>query len=153
MRFVTFQLDANIEPGVLVGGQIIGLHGAGFESVLSVIEGGADALDRVTRWVQHPLSSELPDMAAVALRAPIPRPPKIICIGLNYRDHAAESKMPIPEVPTVFSKPATRYSRPSTSRNQASPRCSKLMVFSFLAASGALLTEAANKEDCACTSA
>ena len=36
--------------------------------------------------------------------APVPRPGKIICIGLNYRDHAAESKMPIPEKPVVFSK-------------------------------------------------
>src|ERR1035441_1421680 len=88
LRFVTFQLDANIEPGVLVGGQIVGLRGAGFDSVLAVIEGGAAGLDRVSRWVKRPLSSELPDMAAVALRAPIPRPPKIVCIGLNYRDHA-----------------------------------------------------------------
>jgi len=39
--------------------------------------------------------------------APVPRPGKIICIGLNYRDHAAESKMPIPEKPVVFSKFAT----------------------------------------------
>src|SRR5215469_3794794 len=29
--------------------------------------------------------------------APVPRPGKLICIGLNYRDHAAESNMPIPE--------------------------------------------------------
>ena len=36
--------------------------------------------------------------------APVPRPGKLICIGLNYRDHAAESKMPIPEKPVVFSK-------------------------------------------------
>lgn len=36
--------------------------------------------------------------------APVPRPGKIICIGLNYRDHAAESKMTIPEKPVVFSK-------------------------------------------------
>src|SRR5262245_42977897 len=36
--------------------------------------------------------------------APVPRPGKIICIGLNYRDHAAESNMPIPERPVVFSK-------------------------------------------------
>ena len=36
--------------------------------------------------------------------APVPRPGKIICIGLNYKDHAAESKMPIPEKPVVFSK-------------------------------------------------
>jgi 2-keto-4-pentenoate hydratase/2-oxohepta-3-ene-1,7-dioic acid hydratase in catechol pathway len=36
--------------------------------------------------------------------APVPRPGKLICIGLNYRDHAAESKMAIPEKPVVFSK-------------------------------------------------
>jgi len=36
--------------------------------------------------------------------APVPRPGKLICIGLNYRDHAAESNMPIPERPVVFSK-------------------------------------------------
>lgn len=36
--------------------------------------------------------------------APVPRPGKIICIGLNYRDHAAESNMPIPERPVLFSK-------------------------------------------------
>jgi 2-keto-4-pentenoate hydratase/2-oxohepta-3-ene-1,7-dioic acid hydratase in catechol pathway len=44
------------------------------------------------------------DPAATKLAAPIPRPPKIVCIGLNYRDHAAESKLPIPDVPTVFAK-------------------------------------------------
>jgi 2-keto-4-pentenoate hydratase/2-oxohepta-3-ene-1,7-dioic acid hydratase in catechol pathway len=40
----------------------------------------------------------------VSLSAPVPRPGKIICIGLNYRDHAAESNMPIPESPVIFSK-------------------------------------------------
>lgn len=39
--------------------------------------------------------------------APVPRPGKIICIGLNYRDHAAESNLPIPEKPVVFSKFST----------------------------------------------
>jgi 2-keto-4-pentenoate hydratase/2-oxohepta-3-ene-1,7-dioic acid hydratase in catechol pathway len=36
--------------------------------------------------------------------APVPRPGKLICIGLNYRDHAKESNLPIPENPIVFSK-------------------------------------------------
>jgi 2-keto-4-pentenoate hydratase/2-oxohepta-3-ene-1,7-dioic acid hydratase in catechol pathway len=36
--------------------------------------------------------------------APVPRPGKLICIGLNYKDHAAESRMAIPEKPVVFSK-------------------------------------------------
>ncbi len=38
------------------------------------------------------------------LLAPVPRPGKLICIGLNYRDHAEESGMDIPESPVVFSK-------------------------------------------------
>jgi 2-keto-4-pentenoate hydratase/2-oxohepta-3-ene-1,7-dioic acid hydratase in catechol pathway len=41
---------------------------------------------------------------AVTLAPPVPRPGKIICIGLNYRDHAHESGMAIPERPLVFSK-------------------------------------------------
>jgi 2-keto-4-pentenoate hydratase/2-oxohepta-3-ene-1,7-dioic acid hydratase in catechol pathway len=39
--------------------------------------------------------------------APVPRPGKVLCIGLNYRDHAAESNMPIPEKPVLFSKFST----------------------------------------------
>jgi 2-keto-4-pentenoate hydratase/2-oxohepta-3-ene-1,7-dioic acid hydratase in catechol pathway len=41
---------------------------------------------------------------AVRLRAPVPRPGKLVCVGLNYRDHAAESKVPVPEHPVLFSK-------------------------------------------------
>jgi len=44
------------------------------------------------------------DLASVKLLAPVPRPPKMICVGLNYRDHAAESNSEIPKVPTIFSK-------------------------------------------------
>ncbi len=44
--------------------------------------------------------------------APVPRPGKLICIGLNYRDHAAESNMPIPERPVVFSKFSTAVIAP-----------------------------------------
>jgi len=104
LRFVTFRQESYSEPGVLQGGQVIGIRGAGFDSVASVIAGGAEAMDRVQRWLARPPISELPDMAKITLLAPIPRPPKIICIGLNYRDHAEEGKMTIPEVPTVFSK-------------------------------------------------
>jgi 2-keto-4-pentenoate hydratase/2-oxohepta-3-ene-1,7-dioic acid hydratase in catechol pathway len=38
------------------------------------------------------------------LQAPIPRPGKVLCLGLNYRDHAAESGAPVPEEPVIFSK-------------------------------------------------
>ncbi|HEY2525223.1 MAG TPA: fumarylacetoacetate hydrolase family protein [Candidatus Binataceae bacterium] len=41
---------------------------------------------------------------SVRLRAPVPRPTKLILVGLNYRDHAEEAGFKIPDVPTFFSK-------------------------------------------------
>src|SRR5438270_1195166 len=49
------------------------------------------------------VSLDLP-LASVTLKAPIPRPGKIMCIGLNYKDHAAESNTPVPDYPTLFAK-------------------------------------------------
>ena len=43
-------------------------------------------------------------LAGCRLGAPVPRPGKIVCIGLNYADHAAEAGMPIPAEPIVFFK-------------------------------------------------
>ena len=40
----------------------------------------------------------------VRILAPVPRPNKLICVGLNYRDHAVESNLPIPASPVIFSK-------------------------------------------------
>ena len=45
---------------------------------------------------------------------PVPRPGKIICIGLNYRDHAAESNMPVPSSPVTFSKAVTSVTGPGS---------------------------------------
>ncbi len=42
--------------------------------------------------------------AGFRLEAPIRRPGKVLAIGLNYRDHAAEAKMEIPKLPVVFTK-------------------------------------------------
>jgi 2-keto-4-pentenoate hydratase/2-oxohepta-3-ene-1,7-dioic acid hydratase in catechol pathway len=92
------------EPGVWWNDEIIGLRDAGFTSIHQILGGGADAIDRVERWIYNPPGGERFEADSVTLLAPVPRPPKLICIGLNYRDHAAEGKNPIPEVPTIFSK-------------------------------------------------
>ena len=107
MRFATIQQNGYDEPAVVHGGQLLGFREAGFADLISVIAGGDDALDRVRRHVHAPHSRAPIPFEKASFRAPIPRPPKIICIGLNYRDHAAEAKMTIPDVPTVFSKYAT----------------------------------------------
>lgn len=46
----------------------------------------------------------LVEYSKARLLSPVTRPGKLIAIGLNYRDHAAESNMPVPEKPVVFSK-------------------------------------------------
>src|SRR5437870_4073114 len=107
MKFVTFQRDGAGEPGVLINNRVVGLKGAGFKSMLDVIAGGVAARARIEEWILKPAASEVASLDAVRLLAPIPRPPKIICVGLNYRDHAIESNMEIPKVPTIFSKYAT----------------------------------------------
>lgn len=43
-------------------------------------------------------------LADVELDAPVPRPANVFAVGLNYRNHAVESNMPIPDVPMVFTK-------------------------------------------------
>lgn len=43
-------------------------------------------------------------LADVVLLAPVPRPGKVVCVGLNYRDHAEETGQPIPDEPVLFAK-------------------------------------------------
>ena len=43
-------------------------------------------------------------LSTLELTAPVPRPGKIICVGLNYRDHAIEAGKPIPDEPVLFAK-------------------------------------------------
>jgi len=49
---------------------------------------------------------------AVKLKAPVISPPKIICLGLNYRDHAEEAEATLPEEPIIFMKPRTAMISP-----------------------------------------
>src|SRR5258705_4682633 len=107
MKFVTFRREGASEPGVLRTRDVVGLRGAGFASILDVIAGGPAARAGIEEWILRPAPDEVAPLGAIRLLAPIPRPPKIICVGLNYRDHAIESKMEIPKVPTIFSKYAT----------------------------------------------
>jgi 2-keto-4-pentenoate hydratase/2-oxohepta-3-ene-1,7-dioic acid hydratase in catechol pathway len=46
-------------------------------------------------------------LGRISLRSPVPRPGKIIAMGLNFRDHAEENKVPIPEMPVGFLKAAS----------------------------------------------
>lgn len=65
---------------------------------------GNDGLARLSQWAQAH-SSSAPRLAeSVRWAAPICRPSKIVCIGLNYRDHARETGAQLPSEPIVFFK-------------------------------------------------
>jgi 2-keto-4-pentenoate hydratase/2-oxohepta-3-ene-1,7-dioic acid hydratase in catechol pathway len=65
---------------------------------------GSDGLERLARWLAHDgvAAPVVPDDER--LGPPICRPSKIVCVGLNYRDHARESGMAIPDEPVLFFK-------------------------------------------------
>ena len=44
------------------------------------------------------------DLGAVEWLPPLPSPPKILCVGLNYADHSAESGFEVPAYPTIFAR-------------------------------------------------
>ena len=113
MRFVTFEHEGSAEPGVIAGSGVVGLKGAGFATIAAVIEGGSQARERIASWLgDRSRAAETVPLEKARLLAPLTRPPKIICVGLNYRDHAIESKMEIPKVPTIFSKYSTAVTGP-----------------------------------------
>lgn len=113
MKFVTFRTSSGVQPGVLRDQHVVGLAAAGFADMLAVIAGGATARSRIDAFLSS--SPQGVALSSVQLLAPVPRPPKIICVGLNYRDHAIESKMEIPKVPTIFSKYSTAVIGPGES--------------------------------------
>jgi 2-keto-4-pentenoate hydratase/2-oxohepta-3-ene-1,7-dioic acid hydratase in catechol pathway len=91
MRLVTFQGDGiPSQAGVVAGDRVIGL--------------GKDMLSVIAAGESPSLAGPSYELSSVTLQAPVPRPPKMICVGLNYRDHAREAGLEIPSIPTIFSK-------------------------------------------------
>jgi 2-keto-4-pentenoate hydratase/2-oxohepta-3-ene-1,7-dioic acid hydratase in catechol pathway len=106
MRIVHFE-KAGV-PGIAVDDGS-GWHGlterdSGFPGTLpNLIEQGADLL----RTARELLPMRAVDLNAVRILPPILKPPKIICVGLNYDDHLEESGLKKPLYPEIFARFAT----------------------------------------------
>jgi 2-keto-4-pentenoate hydratase/2-oxohepta-3-ene-1,7-dioic acid hydratase in catechol pathway len=72
-----------------------------------------DGLSRLNYWLRENAASAPRVAQSVRLGSPISRPSKIVCIGLNFRDHARESKMEIPEEPVIFFKASSSLVGPN----------------------------------------
>lgn len=100
MKLVRYGEPGNEKPGILIGEDIFDVSAhvndynedffgsAALEELKKKVDGGS--LKRVAQPVR--------------LGAPLARPSKIICVGLNYKDHAAETNAPIPAEPILFFK-------------------------------------------------
>ncbi len=105
MRFVTFSRSGAIpEPGVLKGQQVAGIQSLGYHTLIQAIENWSEARPRIENLLKTAPADAFQDLGSVQVTAPLLRPNKLLCVGLNYRDHAIESGMEIPKVPTIFNK-------------------------------------------------
>lgn len=73
---------------------------------------GSEGLDRLSQWLKNQQSSLKEIPAGSRLGSPVARPSKILCIGLNYRKHAEEAGMPVPEAPILFMKASSSLCGP-----------------------------------------
>jgi 2-keto-4-pentenoate hydratase/2-oxohepta-3-ene-1,7-dioic acid hydratase in catechol pathway len=100
MKLVSFsEKDGRLRPGILLHdiGIVLDIENGGYADVLAAITAGVAAHEKGDSYWGYPLSK-------IKVHAPLANPPRIFCIGLNYRDHAIESGMEIPKFPVVFFK-------------------------------------------------
>ena len=114
MKLLTFKRDGVRRAGGLVGeDRIVDLNAADGSvpaSLRGLLEAGPKAV-AAARAAIDGATSTIP-LSDVAVCAPVPDPGKVICIGLNYADHAAETNHPIPPEPVVFAKFASAVTGP-----------------------------------------
>jgi len=109
MRLATLQTPAGPRAAIHQGLHYVDLHATNPalpSSLRVLLEGGPEMLKLAAALADRADAVKVP-VSEAKLLAPITDPHKIVCVGLNYRDHAAESGAPIPREPVLFSKYST----------------------------------------------
>ena len=79
-----------------------------FDGLITLGSRGIEIVDRLVRSsTQMERRNATVGLDDVTLLAPVPALPKLVCLGLNYRDHAKEQGKDLPEEPIIFMKPRT----------------------------------------------
>lgn len=100
MKLIRFGDEVQEKPGVLIDGN--------YYDTSAFVDDYNEAFfagNGIQQLAEKIKTAHLPKVdAAVRLAAPLTRPSKIVCIGLNYKDHAAETNAAIPKEPILFFK-------------------------------------------------
>lgn len=103
MKLIRIGAIENEKPGVeLANGDWVDVTEFGMDYDEEFF--GGDGLERLTKWIEEN-QSNLPKFSKDSrIAAPMKRPSKIVCVGLNYAKHAEESGMALPNEPVLFFK-------------------------------------------------
>jgi acylpyruvate hydrolase len=105
MRLLTFDDGSGPQAGLLAGEDVVPV--SALDAPASSVKGLLEALDAnglADLAERAKTAQQRIAFAGLRLLAPVPDPEKIICLGLNYRDHAEESGQEIPAAPLWFGK-------------------------------------------------
>src|SRR4051794_30225028 len=106
MKLVSFVQNGATHIGALIGeNHVVDFSQADSSlpgDMVAFLKGGKAAQAAAQKAIDSATNTLA--LSEVKMLAPIPNPGKIICIGLNYSDHAAETGQPIPKFPIIFSK-------------------------------------------------
>jgi acylpyruvate hydrolase len=114
MQLITYRTSSQApwQAGIEQNGQVLAAsaayaYGERLPTVRALLEAGPEQVTRVLEEARKIFAGEKEQLLALndlEPGPPIPDPDKIICLGLNYADHAAEAKMAIPPAPVLFAK-------------------------------------------------
>jgi 2-keto-4-pentenoate hydratase/2-oxohepta-3-ene-1,7-dioic acid hydratase in catechol pathway len=115
LRLVTFETDAKRRAGVLVNDLVfdtellaqsagLDVRGTDWTSNRAVLDAGPEVLEALAAAAASGEVAAAGGLADLTLGPPIADPDKIVCLGLNYRDHAEESGLDLPVAPMLFAK-------------------------------------------------
>lgn len=111
MKLLRFGEAGKEKPGILLNDEIVDVSSFGEDFGEEFF--ASDGISRLSAWFVQK-KDLLPRAGKNArLGPPFTRPSKIVCVGLNYSKHAAESKMPVPTEPILFFKSTTSYTGPN----------------------------------------
>jgi 2-keto-4-pentenoate hydratase/2-oxohepta-3-ene-1,7-dioic acid hydratase in catechol pathway len=105
MRLCTILHQGHEQAAVRVGERVVPVSALASHfpyRMRGLIASGSEMLKAVEQQAQEKASTHGIPVSQVEYALPVPGAEKIICVGLNYRDHAIEGNQPIPETPVFF---------------------------------------------------
>jgi 2-keto-4-pentenoate hydratase/2-oxohepta-3-ene-1,7-dioic acid hydratase in catechol pathway len=112
MKLIRFGERGKEKPGLLLNdGTRVDISSSGMDYNEEFFAG--NGIEKLRHWAEKNAASLPRVESSVRLGAAICRPSKIVCIGLNYRDHATETKQAIPTEPVIFFKATSALAGPN----------------------------------------